>query len=64
LVKPEAYALRVAAKGHPTESWFLGSGGIGFASGFPNQCYRLLQVRDIEENLNLRRVFAVKTDSH
>src|SRR3979490_287690 len=64
LVKAEAYALRVTAKGHSTESWFLRSRGVGFASGLPDQCYRLLQVGDLEENINLRSVLAVKADSH
>jgi hypothetical protein len=50
LVKAKAYALRVAAKGHSTEPRLLRSRGIGFASGLPNQCYRLLQVGDFEEN--------------
>ena len=37
---------------------------IGFASGLSNQCYRLLQVGDLEENINLWRIFAVKAHSH
>jgi hypothetical protein len=63
-VKAKANALRVTAKGHSTESWFLRRRGLGFASGLPNQCYRLLQVRNLEEDINLRRILAVKANSH
>ena len=63
-MKAKAYALRVTAKGHSTEPRLLRSRGIGFASGISNQCYRLLQVRDFEENIDLRCILAVKTNSH
>ncbi len=64
LVKAETNALRITAKGHSAESWFLRKRRIGFASGLTNQSYRLLQVGDLEENINLRRILAVKTNAH
>jgi hypothetical protein len=65
LVKAETNALRISAIGESTESWFLGSRRIGFTSGLPNECYRLLQVRDFQESVYLRvRVVAVQTNAH
>jgi hypothetical protein len=64
LVKTEAYALRVTAKGHSAKPRLLRSRRIRFTSGLAHECYRLLQVGNLEENINLRRILAVKANSH